>query len=76
MGVLNTMIQFFTGHRHKQDAEQAEISRAIAFQTAKGDVLRTQLAKEINGLRDSEARMHDYFGTLQMNAGRNKRGAN
>lgn len=71
MKVLTAMFQFLTGNRHDQ---QAEISKAMAFQAAKSDVLRGQLNNEIQGLKGAEVRMRDYFFDLQVEAGRKKRG--
>lgn len=74
MGWAKTMWNFITGRNQEINSEQEVVSRALAFQRERNVRLRNELTSEIQDLRGSEARMHDYFARLQVNVGRSKQG--
>lgn len=68
------MWNFITGRNVEIDAQQEVVSRALAFQREKNARIRNELTSEIDVLRGSEARMHDYFTRMQVNTSRGKKG--
>lgn len=68
------MWNFLTGRNHEIDSQQEVVSRALAFQRERNARIRDELTSEIDGLRGSEARMHDYFARMQVKAGRGQKG--
>jgi hypothetical protein len=74
MGALRNMMDFLTGRQVVRAAEQAEVDRALASERARTRVNMTELERQVDGLKGSEARMMDYFSRLQTEAGRGRRG--
>ena len=70
MGVLQSMWNAFTGRRHAIDAQQAEVSRALAVQREETRSLTAELDDKVEELRGSDARMMHFLSRMQGEASR------
>lgn len=63
-----------TGRRHAIDREQAEVSRALAYQRSETRRLNAELDGTVQELRGSDARMMHFLARMQGEASRAKKG--